>query len=294
MHACAPSSSRAGQIRNTLRVPWSEVFASEVRDDHMPQDSPPHDDSWWLEVHSNIASARSAEEIFEHIKRAVLELGFSYCSFGVRVAAAVSQPSTIVMANYPAGWMERYNERNYVATDPTVNADATKTKLMVWSDALFERAPTLWAEAREHGLRVGAAQGSWGRTGASALLSVARESETLCEPEVRRLEPRLRWLCDSGRNHMQAIMPGPEASIECLTYRERQVIGWTAEGKTSWEIATILAISENTVNFHMKNILSKLKVKNKIQAAVKAFALGLSSETMSANSTEAAVPPKRK
>jgi LuxR family transcriptional regulator, quorum-sensing system regulator SolR len=260
----------------------------------MPQDSPPHDDSWWLEVHANIASASSAEEIFEHIKRAVLELGFPYCSFGIRVAAAVSQPSTIVMANYPAGWMERYNERNYVATDPTVNADATKTKLMVWSDSLFERAPQLWADARDHGLRVGAAQGSWGRTGASALLSVARDSEPLSEGEARKLEPRLRWLCDTGRSRMQAIMPSPEAAIVCLTYRERQVISWTAEGKTSWEIARILAISENTVNFHMKNIMSKLKVKNKIQAAVKAFALGLSSESVTANSTRAGMPPKRK
>ncbi len=34
--------------------------------------------------------------------------------------------------------------------------------------------------------------------------------------------------------------------------REKEILKWTAEGKTSAEIAMILSISENTVNFHQK------------------------------------------
>lgn len=36
--------------------------------------------------------------------------------------------------------------------------------------------------------------------------------------------------------------------------REKKFWKWTAEGKTSAEIAMILSISENTVNFHQKNM----------------------------------------
>ena len=36
--------------------------------------------------------------------------------------------------------------------------------------------------------------------------------------------------------------------------REKEILKWTAEGKTSAEIAIILSISENTVNFHQKNM----------------------------------------
>ncbi|HGU0016342.1 TPA: LuxR C-terminal-related transcriptional regulator, partial [Escherichia coli] len=50
---------------------------------------------------------------------------------------------------------------------------------------------------------------------------------------------------------------------------------WTAEGKTSAEIAMILSISENTVNFHQKNMQKKINAPNKTQVACYAAATGL-------------------
>jgi LuxR family quorum-sensing system transcriptional regulator CciR len=38
------------------------------------------------------------------------------------------------------------------------------------------------------------------------------------------------------------------------------------EGKTSWEIGKILATSERTVKFHLKNVYAKLNVCNRAQA----------------------------
>ncbi|MFP0009805.1 LuxR C-terminal-related transcriptional regulator, partial [Escherichia sp. AP1800] len=49
----------------------------------------------------------------------------------------------------------------------------------------------------------------------------------------------------------------------------------TAEGKTSAEIAMILSISENTVNFHQKNMQKKINAPNKTQVACYAAATGL-------------------
>jgi LuxR family transcriptional regulator, quorum-sensing system regulator SolR len=51
-----------------------------------------------------------------------------------------------------------------------------------------------------------------------------------------------------------------------LTEREIQVLQWTADGKTTGQISDILAISENTVNFHVKNAVVKLQTKNKTAA----------------------------
>ncbi|HEE1168494.1 TPA: transcriptional regulator SdiA, partial [Klebsiella pneumoniae] len=50
---------------------------------------------------------------------------------------------------------------------------------------------------------------------------------------------------------------------------------WTAEGKTSAEVAMILSISENTVNFHQKNMQRKFNAPNKTQIACYAVATGL-------------------
>lgn len=63
---------------------------------------------------------------------------------------------------------------------------------------------------------------------------------------------------------------GPGTDSE-LTDREREVLELVASGATNKKIAATLYISENTVNYHMKNILTKLHLRNR--AEVVAWAL---------------------
>jgi LuxR family transcriptional regulator, quorum-sensing system regulator SolR len=60
-----------------------------------------------------------------------------------------------------------------------------------------------------------------------------------------------------------------------LTCKERDVLKWMVEGKTSWEIGQILSTSERTVKFHLKNVYTKLNVSNRAQAAAMVNQLGL-------------------
>jgi DNA-binding CsgD family transcriptional regulator len=60
-----------------------------------------------------------------------------------------------------------------------------------------------------------------------------------------------------------------------LSSREKEVIEWLQQGKSSWEISSILKISERTVNFHVGNILRKLDVVNRAQAIAVAARFGL-------------------
>jgi DNA-binding NarL/FixJ family response regulator len=53
-----------------------------------------------------------------------------------------------------------------------------------------------------------------------------------------------------------------------LTAQEKQVLSLIAEGDTNKEIASALNMSPSTVRRHTENILSKLHLKNRIQAAV--------------------------
>lgn len=63
--------------------------------------------------------------------------------------------------------------------------------------------------------------------------------------------------------------PAPRAK---LTPRENQVLDLIAHGKSNKEIAVALDIAESTVKNHMRNILEKLHLENRVQAAT--FALG--------------------
>ncbi len=66
-----------------------------------------------------------------------------------------------------------------------------------------------------------------------------------------------------------------EKSVLRLTERELQVLTCVARGKSSSDIATILGISERTVNFHLDNAMRKAGVATRVQAAVKCAMLGM-------------------
>jgi len=52
-----------------------------------------------------------------------------------------------------------------------------------------------------------------------------------------------------------------------LTTREGEVLRAVVDGATSREIGQRLDISENTVNFHLKNMFKKLELRNRAQLA---------------------------
>jgi len=67
----------------------------------------------------------------------------------------------------------------------------------------------------------------------------------------------------------------PNKASKKITGRESEVLQWVHMGKTNWEISTILNVSPLTVKNHVQNILRKLDVQNRGQAAIKAAKLGL-------------------
>lgn len=69
-------------------------------------------------------------------------------------------------------------------------------------------------------------------------------------------------------NHGRPLLP-EEARAE-LTERETEVLRLVAEGKENAQIADELFISVHTVKNHVSNILAKLEVENRVQAAVQA------------------------
>ncbi|HEY9273060.1 helix-turn-helix domain-containing protein [Achromobacter sp.] len=67
----------------------------------------------------------------------------------------------------------------------------------------------------------------------------------------------------------------PAPAIKPLSERQASCLHWAAMGKTSWETARILGVSESTVNFHLCNACDKLGVRGRRAAVVAALRLGL-------------------
>jgi two-component system nitrate/nitrite response regulator NarL len=73
---------------------------------------------------------------------------------------------------------------------------------------------------------------------------------------------------------------------EGLSGREREVLGLVGNGATNREIAQRLIISEHTVKVHLRNILNKLDLRNRQQAAAYAGQKGLVKDIKSEKSSE--------
>lgn len=60
-----------------------------------------------------------------------------------------------------------------------------------------------------------------------------------------------------------------------LTNREKEVLQWSAAGKSSWEIGQIVSCTEAGVNYHFNNIRRKFGVRSRWIAMVMALEQGL-------------------
>jgi DNA-binding CsgD family transcriptional regulator len=67
----------------------------------------------------------------------------------------------------------------------------------------------------------------------------------------------------------------PNVDRRPLTERELEALRWTMEGKTAWEVGSILGISEQTAVRHLSNATRKLGCVHKHHAVVTAMRLGL-------------------
>lgn len=225
------------------------------------------------------AAVQDEATAFATADQLVRDLGFEYASYGLRVALPVSNPKFSLHSSYDKGWALRYVERNYFSVDPTVRHGLTSTEIMVWSaDSSIEAGPKeFWSEAHAHKLRHGLCIPVQTSRGINGMMSFVRSAEPMTNLELDAKELRLQYLTRALHTVISQIaVPKlmPESALS-LTARERDVLRWTATGKTSHEIGLILAIDERTVKFHMRNSMSKLNSATRTEAAVKAAKLGL-------------------
>lgn len=121
------------------------------------------------------------------------------------------------------------------------------------------------------------------RAGASGFLLKDARSENLCDA-IRMAARGETWLQPSvasklvaefGRLTQRPTPPENNILLELLTRREREVLRCLADGMTNKEIGRRLMVSEGTVKNHMSQVLGKLQVLDRTQAALRARELGL-------------------
>ncbi|MGH2832648.1 MAG: response regulator transcription factor [Solirubrobacteraceae bacterium] len=92
--------------------------------------------------------------------------------------------------------------------------------------------------------------------------------DSLRSPTVTR-----RLIESFVRDHPRAAKP--PAQLQELTPRELEILGLVARGLSNAEIAKELVVSGTTVKTHVARVLSKLELRDRVQAVVLAYETGI-------------------
>lgn len=98
-----------------------------------------------------------------------------------------------------------------------------------------------------------------------AAIEAAKDGATYLDPQIARL------VMDNLKP--PAVQPNPNLAL--LSEREMEVLKLIVEGKSNAEIAEKLYLSTNTIKTHVRGIMNKLAVDDRVQAAVIALRSGI-------------------
>lgn len=228
-------------------------------------------------------------EVMEHLERAadpnaiIGQLGvwlsqFGYTSFlvtGMPLPQQERLEPYILLNGWPDDWYRRYTNANHYQHDPVARQCFATLEPFAWSELPPERllptaASRVMDEAAECGLREGLCVPLHDVHGFQAAVTMAGAKPEL-PTNARRMVHLLALYAFSAADRIFRSADRGVAVEDQLSAREREILRWTAVGKTSWEIGKILGISEFTVNTHLRNSRRKLGTSNNVHSVVEAL-----------------------
>ena len=199
--------------------------------------------------------------------------GMLMCSIGMMENEQVDIKH-LISYNFPREYLQNLHEEEGLNSSPVLTQWLKHRRPVIYQMA--EADGSVWQERfNRFDLRNIAAHGQSDlnhRT--SSYFSFSRIPGKLTIRHARLLEmlvPHMHVALLRAIKGKKKVPRNPKFQFPSLTGRELEVLKWLGTGKTNWEIAQVLSISENTVKNHVQRLLFKLKANTRAQAV----ALGL-------------------
>jgi DNA-binding CsgD family transcriptional regulator len=181
--------------------------------------------------------------------------------------------------SYPDEWIQTYKENGYILCDPIKRKCLSGADFQIWSDTFRETQEPqeirFIKHARDFSISEGVTSGLIrASNGTLGFLSFAGK-DLPQEPRSMILLQHLTPYIHEAMCRVSARPTANTAKAISLSIREKEVLRWTMDGKTNWEISCILAVSERTIKFHVQNAMRKLDASTRTQAVAIALGLGI-------------------
>ena len=218
--------------------------------------------------------------------RSLQTCGVEYFSYHVLKAGGSTGRLPFVITNYPTSWLDHYKSSGYLDEDPVVSETMRRRTPFLWSEVLHpgelsRQQRDLMQQASDVGLRDGLTIPLTGAGSDMAAVSVVPGTSADAAGQLARHRHVVHLLAmyfhEAAATSLidQSMVSGSSRRQSLLSPREKEVLEWTARGKSVWETASILKLSEKSVEFHTDGAKRKLQVFNRTHAVVKALMIGL-------------------
>lgn len=229
--------------------------------------------------------ATAVPELREALENFAATSGFKFYTYvtgrivgGRRLTNFDPRKRPFRITNLPDDWKAEYSKNRYYDHDPTLLFALGNLMPESWSNIIRRFDMTakqhkIISDGREAGLCDGVIIPVHGPGGEFAVLSLSHsETDAQARQNVELDETVLHMFALRFHNTVRGRHNPDTADLPAsLTSREIDVLFWTAEGKSTWDISQILGISESTVNFHINSAKRRLGVYSKPHAVAKMF-----------------------
>lgn len=230
-------------------------------------------------VSGAIAKAKSRAEVLAALKLAATGFGFSYVTLLMKPVGQDDRLGRLLVhTTLPSEYIQEFDESGYLGRCSWITNLFQSMLPRTWTVDAVERDQTAGVPTdlpqlmRRFGITATVAMPLHSLDGERFLLRYDGERSPVEQHELNELGMISLHAFDVFerlRRDERFALPSP------LSTRELEVVGWTAQGKTSVEIGRILSLSDHTVNAHMTNAIKKLDCVNRTQLVAKALRLGL-------------------
>lgn len=223
---------------------------------------------------TQLASLASPQEWFSTLKAFSVRAGYSRLLFALKGSVVTDNAQAHIHSDYPERWRKNYDENSYASIDPVVKHCLSSSRPLVWRREDYQRPvqAAFFEEAACHGFDTGLALPLHGVGGQAGMLCL-QPADTGRDVEQAMLHslPLMTLLRDFALEGAVRMCAESDPGLVRLTGREREVLQWSAAGKTTWEIAMIQSCTTAAIDFHFKNIRRKFQVSSRQAAIVKAI-----------------------
>jgi DNA-binding CsgD family transcriptional regulator len=230
--------------------------------------------------YSSVLQARNRDEFRDEVVRFGRALGFDTVSAVAVIDRGIGRSDFVVVDNTPQEFLGVFNDPRAMQRDPVMQHCKRQSLPIIWDQGTYtsQGQGELWEEQARFGYQTGIAMALHLPEGKHFMLGVDRDRPLPSDRhELTRVVADLQLFAVHALDAaMRVLVPGAASPDgPSMTPRELEALRWTMDGKTAWEVGSILGITERTAVLHLNNAMRKLGCVNKHQAVLKALRLGL-------------------